>query len=222
MPTSVRYDLLSVDEKNNINMRNNIIAGYLEYLYNIFLIERFAVRRLKGSSSVLMNIASELLKGVLEAVNARGKSSFVPGDLAWQVSAYGLPASGILALELLQQARQSTYASAVPRSETIQNLSVLVSQLPVIVPSGEGNYALFTQARKTLQGILDVVLSAPRVEQLNTPPMTDSLSVASHELPGHYGTDWSWFDQLDFNGDFWNNVADHPLLAPNDVLHSAS
>ena len=221
IPGRHRYDcsyLLERDHTRNM-APTTFIGMYLEHLYNLFLIERFAVKRLKGDSGPLLRIASDVLKVVLEAINGRGSSTFVACDLAWQVSAYGLPASGILALELLQQTRRPMHQSSIPRSETIQNLSVLVSQLPVIIPAGEGNYVAFTQARKMLQAILDVVLAPPREPAMqHSPPLTESLSLDSPSIAGGYATDWSWFEQLDFNSDFWNNVADHPLLAPTEVL----
>ena len=76
---------------------------------------------------------------------------------------YGLPPAGLLALELLQQSRLTTPSTPdFPRSEIIQNLSVLVSTIDCVVRPTSGNYDICNQAKKMLQTILDTVLSADR------------------------------------------------------------
>ena len=112
---------------------------------------------------------------------------------------YGLPAAGVLALELLQQthvqtkhASRNTDSSAFPRSEIIQSLSVLVSYLGWIHTEGDGNYHLSVQARRMLQRILDRVLSPqlpptrskPQAQPANAIPQgLDSSSYSTSYTP---------------------------------------
>ena len=219
LPDFVRFDRIYDDNDAQEPGARRLYGAYLDYLYNLFLIEQISIKKAKNSSSRLLTLAREMLKVVLTAINVRGEAALLPGSLAWYTSAHALPAAGVLALELLQQTRQpsrSTHSSTF-RSETIQNLSVLVSHLTVLIPPGEGNYVLLNQARKMIQAILDVVLAAPRPTLPQ--PTSDLLSTQSpfsDQLGDGFGNEWGWFDQLEFTGDFWNSVAEHPLLAPLD------
>lgn len=224
LPDFARYDRQTAfgDEFSYGHSRGAelIMGPYLDHLYSLFLLERVATQRLKSTSDRLVKIARDTLKVVLEMVSLRGRAAPLAGDLAWQISAYGLPTAGVLALELLKQTRHPRKSiSSIPRSEMIQNLSVFVAQLPQVVPPGEGNYVLLSQACKMLQAILDVVLAPPRpnpVEE-NTSQPVDQMQTLD-QISDDFINDWSWFDQLDFNLDFWNNVADHPLLAPIEPI----
>ena len=139
---------------------------------------------------------------------------------------YGLPTAGVLALELLQQ-KQSQLRSehpprtqAFPSSKIIQELSIFISSLRYVHSPGDGNYALTEQARKTLQRILDKVLSmdnagtgVPMSDRQHPPtPMSNSNARADD-----YGSgvlyDFSWMDNGQFDADFWMTLPDHPLLS---------
>ena len=72
---------------------------------------------------------------------------------------HGLPAAGVLAIELLKQEQSRLYTPDIlPRSETIQDLSVFISALAAIGP-GEGNYSICNQGRRALKKVLDQILS---------------------------------------------------------------
>jgi hypothetical protein len=71
----------------------------------------------------------------------------------------GLAAAGVLAIELLKQEQSRLYAPEIlPRSETIQELSVFISSLASVSP-GEGNYFVCNQGRRALKKVLDQILS---------------------------------------------------------------
>lgn len=75
------------------------------------------------------------------------------------MAVHGLPAAGVLAIELLKQEQSRLYTPDVlPRSETIQDLSVFISSLGAVRP-GEGNYSICNQGRKALKKVLDQILS---------------------------------------------------------------
>ena len=81
-----------------------------------------------------------------------------------------------------------SYKPGIPRSETIQNLSVFTSSLQWAVRPGDGNYELCTRARDHLARILDGILSPePAIPQADQ-------SLAAHGL----GNELSFLD-ADFN-----------------------
>jgi len=65
-----------------------------------------------------------------------------------------------------EQSRQFT-PDVLPRSETIQDLSVFISALGAVGP-GEGNHYICNQGRKVLKRVLDKILSP------DTPAATSS------------------------------------------------
>jgi hypothetical protein len=72
---------------------------------------------------------------------------------------HGLPTAGVLAIELLKQEQSRHYTlDVLPRSETIQDLSVFISALAAVGP-GEGNFSICNQGKKSLKRVLDQILS---------------------------------------------------------------
>ena len=87
-----------------------------------------------------------------------------------------------MAHELLKQTQQpQTYKPGIPRSQTIQNLSVFNSSLEWAVRPGDGNYELCTRARDHLARILDGILSP----NPGVPAADQSLAAigSGHEFP---------------------------------------
>jgi hypothetical protein len=74
---------------------------------------------------------------------------------------YGVPSSGVLCIELLKQTRDpGTYRLMLPRSETIQNLSVFIGFLGWVRPTA-GNYEVCCRMKGIITRILDQILEAP-------------------------------------------------------------
>ena len=189
------------------------VIVYLDVVYNEFLLQRTLVRRIRASSEALVRISRLLLTTVLAVVNNRSQCGTAGCDAAWIVVLYGLPAAGVLALELLQQTQNRAQTTKdFPRSEVIQNLSVFVSCLGWIHNEADGNYHLCIQARNMTQRILDRVLSPEATyslqQTLPTPSNSDFADEAMY--------DFSWMDNAQFDADFWSNLDFHPLLAIPD------
>lgn len=112
-----------------------------------------------------------------------------------QVAFYGLPAAGICSLALL--ASHSPFQRN-PQflSQVIQHLNVLVVEirLGTWIQRGNPNSALFTQATRTIQSLLDSI-EARKVGTVSLAELP-SLSEAWTDLP--------W----DFEMDFWAGLAD--------------
>lgn len=78
---------------------------------------------------------------------------------------YGIPASGIICVELLRQAKQpKTTHLRMPRSEVIQNLSMLVGFLEWVRPTA-ANRELCGRMSVIIKRILDQVLDPPSLSQ---------------------------------------------------------
>lgn len=111
----------------------------------------------------------------------------------------------MLAIELLkqQQSRQYT-ADILPRSETIQDLSVFISALASVGP-GEGNFSVCNQGRKALKRVLDQILSPPLppVASSEQPPPFDEMSL--YFPTGNDADFLQWLENVEWDkGNFVN------------------
>lgn len=115
------------------------------------------------------------------------------------MAVHGLPAAGVLAIELLKQEQSRIYSpDLLPRSETIQDLSVFISALAA-VPSGEGNFSICQQGHRALKKILDQVL-APSHQPLpgsSDPPVFDDVSL--YFPTGNDADFLQWLDNFEWD-----------------------
>ena len=161
------------------------------------------VRRLHDDPTELILLAHEILIAVLEVRNIRGVIQSGAG-MRWIVVLYGLPAAGVLALELLQ-----LNVRVVSHARIKQNLCVFVSYLKWFHAPGDGNYTLADRGRKTLQHILDKVLATERPPQVQPETMatTNSSGVDLLDSMDDLGVlDFSWLDAGHFDQEFWDSL----------------
>lgn len=135
---------------------------------------------------------------------------------------YGLPAAGIVSLALLSLSVVSNFTE-LQRVEMLQNLTVLVTEIKVgaVLGPGDPNFELFTRATQIMQNLLDAVLitSLPRsrmVAQLDK----QQTALADRDREQNQDAEWTpWINAgpMEFELDFWNNLAEHPLLLGNDT-----
>lgn len=104
---------------------------------------------------------------------------------------YGVPSAGVLCLELIKQFKSSS-PLRLPRSETVQNLSLFAAFLDWIPPAG-GNYQLCQRVKTIIARVLDEVLDGPSHSQRVS---IDPQASYSFELPNDL---YSWHDPLDMN-----------------------
>ena len=129
-----------------------------------------------------------------------------------KIALYALPPAGVLALDLLQHFRGPSKTNPdLPRSEIVQNLSILISSIDCIVRPKSGNYTICNQAKRMLQAVLDTVLSPDR----RGVQIGSRRQLHSQDLGQPADADPNidlWFsNDLDMN--FWMSLEDHPLLA---------
>ncbi|KAK4544723.1 hypothetical protein LTR36_003972 [Oleoguttula mirabilis] len=140
-------------------------------LHTEFLLQRAMINRRNADYKELIPISRQILSHVLLAQSRRDFLRDFQGDLLYLLTTHGLPTAGVLAIELLKQEQSRQYTPDIlPRSETIQDLSVFISALAAVGP-GEGNFSICNQGRRALKRVLDQILS-PHI-----PP------VASNEQP---------------------------------------
>ena len=87
----------------------------------------------------------------------------------------------------------------LPRSETIQDLSVLISSLAAVGP-GEGNFAICNQGRRALKKVLDQILSPSHIPQ----PGSSDPSVFEPDMSLYFPTandaDFlSWLENVEWD-----------------------
>ncbi|OKL58737.1 hypothetical protein UA08_06318 [Talaromyces atroroseus] len=161
----------------------------LDCLYNEFIMQRILVKRTGRGSNTLKRIAHGMLDTLLALTGSRAPDGTDNNTVAWNVSFFGLPCAGILAIELLRQSQNAQTDSRLPRSEVIQNLSRFAADLEYAVPREAGNYEICQQARKVIRSILDHVLSAPPV------PLTPGSAEVSSVPVEWFTSNEFWLDQ---------------------------
>lgn len=185
-----------------------VAQAYLDFLYNEFMLRRMLVRRQFEPPAELLVLAQKIVNAVTEARNIRGSLTANSACIAWIVVLFGLPAAGVLALHLLQEKPGAN--PAFNRGKVVQDLSVFISCLRFAHAPGDGNYQLTEQARKTLQQILDKVLSADFQPSSQPAPI---LTPNSSALPDDMIYDFGWTETTNFDADFWMNLPDHPIMS---------
>ncbi|KAJ5383022.1 transcriptional regulator family: Fungal Specific TF [Penicillium concentricum] len=167
------------------------------YLQSAFLIEWAAWRHGIQQSS-LFRSALDLICSVNDALIRRDQLpnlGFI--SLAWRVASCALPAAGALALYLLQPSSRCRYKDLDPpsRRRVIENLSVLIAHMDILHSPNDGNFKLFSQAKRSLQSVVDMLL-----QPMNPIAMEASSTHLNTELPS---ADWMVPDYCGFDGDFW-------------------
>ncbi|GKZ25096.1 hypothetical protein AbraIFM66951_001590 [Aspergillus brasiliensis] len=197
--------LPSVIQFSNSKLGNTNVPGYdiyaqiltrLEFLLNLFLLERLLKRHHIVTEESLVEVSHEMLD--LTLIFWRKKDQFVGlyADFEWLTMSYAVPASGILCLELLRQfTHPQSYQIRLQRSAIIQNLSLLVVCLDWI-ESEASCRSMVSFIRRILSRCLDRILDPdpPGVEQLQSVPFLEELPQYPHlEL-------LNTFDWVDWDG----------------------
>lgn len=144
-----------------------------------FLLNRALVNRGHAPPTSLIAPARSLLSLLLQTMAKRDYFRDFQIDLVCLLAFHGLPSAGVLAIELLKQEQRGVYLTSdiLPRSETIQDLSVFISALAAVGP-GEGNHAICNQGRRALKRLLDKILSPDPVVARPPPPPLAAANTA--------------------------------------------
>ncbi|RMY89464.1 hypothetical protein D0861_04237 [Hortaea werneckii] len=169
-----------------------------------FLMHRALLNRKMGDYRELILIARRILKLVLLAHARRDCFRDLQGDLMYLLALHGMPTAGVLAIELLKQEQLRQYTPDIlPRSETIQDLSVFISALSSVGP-GEGNYRVCKQGHRALKRILDQILSPhpPALAANEQQPAFDDMNL--YFPTGNDADFLQWLENVDWDKGLFN------------------
>lgn len=166
------------------------------------MVRRFLVRQIHDDPSELVQLAFRILQSVV--IQFYSRDELASGlCTAWSIVLYGLPAAGVLAMELLQ-----LNVKVVSHAKIKQTLCTFISHLERIHIPGEGNYALAMRAWEILQHIMDRVLSTePAKRILDTTAVDQAPDFDQVGLMDDFGVlDFSWLDQGHFDQTLWDGL----------------
>ncbi|KAG0649512.1 hypothetical protein D0Z07_4338 [Hyphodiscus hymeniophilus] len=185
------------------------------------LLERLAYKQGLYDGQSMVDCAREMLELTVLIWVQRDRFSEHHCDYDWMLMCWGVPSSGVLCVELLKQMKQpagTPYFPVLPRSEIVQNLSLLIGFLDWIRPAA-GNYQLCGRMRQIIKRILDQILNpSPPVPQETLPEtpqehfdtegtthVVEAFDASVFE-PGHYDeglANLDWLNSVDWSRGPW-------------------
>lgn len=160
-PSFIRWnsDLLHSDiDDEEFFTRLVLRLSPLEYK---LLLERLAYKQGLSNGQSMVDCAREMLELIVLIWVQRDRFVEHHSDYDWMLMCWGIPSAGVLSVELLKQMRTPGKNNIkLPRSEIIQNLSLLIGFLEWVRPAA-GNYKLCGQMSHIIKHILDQILSPP-------------------------------------------------------------
>ncbi|KAI0859428.1 hypothetical protein F4860DRAFT_253329 [Xylaria cubensis] len=133
---------------------------------NELLLQRVLIRKTGASWDKLVEVASAIFQDILQISKRHDLASILQSNIAALLAVQGLRSAAVIAVELLKQEQLPNYPKnpLLPRSRTIQDLSVFAARLGDVDPS-DGSFTVCDQGRKVITRILDKVLSPPNLSE---------------------------------------------------------
>lgn len=168
---------------------------------NELLLQRVLIRHTGATPEKLIKAARAIFSDVLNITQRHDIAGMFRMTFTGIIVSHGLRSGAIIAVELYKQEQLSAYPEKplLPRSQTIQELSVLASRLAGVDPA-DGAYEMCEQGRKIITRILDKILE-PK-------PSTNLQSNYRHPLAQHGESYVPGNMQLD--------------ISPHQTLHDSS
>jgi hypothetical protein len=147
--------------------------GLLEHR---LLLERLAHKHHVLDGQSMVDCAREMLELTVLLWVQRDRFQEFHHDYDWMLMCWGIPSSGVLCVELLKDIKgdKQRLRLRLPRSEIVQNLSLLIGFLDWIKPAA-GNYQLCMRMRVIIKRILDQILN-PSPTSSAQEPARESVS----------------------------------------------
>lgn len=175
---------------------------------NELLLQRVLMRRAGASPEKLVGAARDILRDILQITQRHDIASMFRMDFTALLVAHGLRSGAIIAVELLKQEQQQLLSSAhhqhnhgnppplLPRSQTIQDLSVFAARLGAVDPR-DGAFGMCDQGRKVITRILDKILTPcpPAAAAPSLPPPALRHHAQAPQYQHHQG-----LGQMDLDG----------------------
>jgi hypothetical protein len=193
------------------------------HLANELLLQRVLIRRAGADTDKLIETARQIVREVIAITTRHDIAKDFQMEMTYLLAAYGLRSAAILAVELLQQEQLPIYPTIarLPRSETIQDLSVFAARLGMVEPS-DGSFAICDQGRKVITRILDKILAPPQrcLAEVDA-GMPDEQTLGFHQTRVHMGDTglgleaslslendndfMQWLENMDWERGAWTN-----------------
>ena len=180
----------------------------LAHLGHHFLLQRTLIKKVGAESTKLLAVAREMFGFVMLLTNNRDILGDFQMDFVELLCMHGIPAAAVIAVELLHQEQDPVSTSALtnplPRSDTIQDLSVFVACLASIRLDNGGPSC--ARGRKFLRKILDTILSPRPVAEM--PRDTTEGVVLDFDTglfqTGNDGDFMRWLETMEWEPDSFN------------------
>ncbi|KAF2655662.1 hypothetical protein K491DRAFT_414301 [Lophiostoma macrostomum CBS 122681] len=177
-----------------------------------FLLQRTLIKKAGTDSTKLLSVARDMFGFILLLLNNREVLREFQSDVIHMYCMSGIPSAAVIAVELLHQEQDPTSASAIinplPRSDTIQDLSVFVSCLGSVRPEN-GGYAICDRGRRFLKKVLDTILSPASSAGVNSTSSVNNGGDPSFTTPlfqtGSDGDFVRWLESMEWDQESWIN-----------------
>lgn len=195
----------------------SFLAVHASIRHADFLMERAMVNRLKANSSRLVTAAKDLMSVVLKTWTIKDYLYEFQYDFTDMLAFYAVPPAGVLAMEMLKRDQINNPNDDFPRSETLQQLCVLVPMLESVRPD-EGNYSICAMGLNAIRKVLDRLLSRPR-----SPITFDGGHgiLDNTQFGANIGNDadfLQWLSSVDFEATSWLDPSPAVCFSENSDL----
>ncbi|PLB51347.1 hypothetical protein P170DRAFT_356191 [Aspergillus steynii IBT 23096] len=127
IPVQFHYHTTGFGDKNPATAAIRVITC-LEYLHTISQIERIRCRDSPDAMHNLLDSSMRIVTALIDFIKARKQGGNIQKEYTGVFLLYGLPAAGVLAIELHRcTVSETPLPSCIPRSKIIRNLGLLVS-----------------------------------------------------------------------------------------------
>ncbi|KAM3420494.1 hypothetical protein BST61_g3762 [Cercospora zeina] len=185
--------------------RDFVASAALNLHHVQFLLYSPSMTRTSMPTPELLMVSGAMLKLTAEIAMLKDSLANSGTGFIWKIASYGLPAAGAICLALVSRTPNLAQNNpAVPQA--IQDMSVLVAHMEagVLIRPDQPNYALLQRATATIKSVLNR-LSLGMLNTQHDTPAEQALG-ETVRFPA-FGN-----DSLDFELDFWTNLAEHPAL----------
>ncbi|KAI1312895.1 hypothetical protein F5Y03DRAFT_339620 [Xylaria venustula] len=159
---------------------------------NELLLQRVLIRKTGASWDKLVEVASSIFEDILQVTKRHDLASILQSNISALLAVSGLRSASVIAVELLKQEQLPNYPKnpLLPRSRTIQDLSVFAARLGDVDPT-DGSFTVCDQGRKVITRILDKILSPPSLSE--RPLASHMQQEQQHETQTSQGMDLNVF-----------------------------
>lgn len=155
---------------------------------NELLLQRVLIRKAGAGSEKLIQEARRMFKDVLHVSQRVDLETILATDITAVLVILGLRSAAIVAVELVKQEQLPFPDSALlPRSQTIQELSVFAARLGSVDPE-DGSFSICDQGRKVITRILDKILSPSTTSERGCADHRSHLGDSNQERNEHHHT----------------------------------